>query len=89
MDKAYIDESSLQSEQIVVSVNHAHDFRFIIAFAKGRRFRFVVQLEKRELRIGDPQIESFFDLERLEFRRELELDLRVAIPQRTEESYLA
>jgi hypothetical protein len=28
MDKAYIDESSLQSEQIVVSVNHAHDFRF-------------------------------------------------------------
>jgi hypothetical protein len=48
-----------------------------------------VHLEKRELRIGDPQIESFFDLDRLEFLRELELDLRVAIPQRTEESYLA
>ena len=46
MDKADIDESTLQSEQIVVSMNHAHDFWFVIAFAKWRRFRFVVHLEE-------------------------------------------
>jgi hypothetical protein len=46
MDKANIDESALEPEEIIIGVQHAHEFRFVIRLPKWRRFRFVIHLEE-------------------------------------------